>query len=258
VSFQVLAANRGEIALMSARVQQARLAAAADAGISLAIHGLAAEDRGVRWSIDGRSRRLEFNGVDLTVTVEDERSKAPLAIMSDAQSRALFAGAGATGDRLDALVAEFREWQSDPAAGVDMSGLKLPPSDGRPVRHGPFRTVGELAALQDMTPAIFARIEPVVTVFSEDSGPFEASHADPLAVAAMNGDTLESPDQIDEQAQAANQKADADLADDESLVGRTLTIRAVAQGRDGARAHKMEIVELTGDSARPYWVRYAE
>jgi general secretion pathway protein K len=258
VAFQVLAANQGGIALVAGRVQQARLSAAADAGISLALHGLSADDRGARWSIDGRPRRLEFDGVDLTVTVEDERGKAPLAGLSDGQARALFAGAGATGDQLDALVREFREWQTEDNTLPDPNASLLPPPAGPPVRHGPFRTVGELAGLKDMDSAIFARIAPVVTVFFENSGPFEASHAQPLAKAAMRGDDLANPDQLANEASINNQTPDEELAPDDRYIGRTLTIRVIARDEDGARTHRMEIVEMTGDKVQPYWVRYAE
>ncbi len=258
IAFEVLAADRGGIAIAAGRAEQARLAAAADAGISLAIHGLAADDRGVRWSIDGRPRRLEFDGVDLTVTVEDERGKAPLSGLNDAQARALFAGAGAAGDRLDALVAEFRDWQSDEAAAPDSYDSLLAPPPGPPVRHGPFRTVGELAALKDMDSVIFARIAPVVTVFFEDNGPFEPSHAQPLAQAAMSADSLENPDQIDNEQQIAGQRPDEELASDVDLTGRPLTIKVVAHGPGGARTHRMAIIEMTGDKAQPYWVRYVE
>jgi len=258
LAFQVLAADQGAIAMVTGRVRQARLTAAADAGVAMALHGLAAEDLGTRWSNDGRTRHLTFNDVDLAVTVEDERGKAPLSGLDNIQARALFSGAGAAGDQLDNLVAEFREWQNDPVAGGDLGGLNLPSSDGRAIRHGPFRTVGELAALQDMTPDIFARIAPVTTVFFEDTGGFSPGHAAPLAKAAMEADTLETPEQIDSEAQASDKRPEEELASEESLVGDTMTIRVVASDRTGARASRMEIVELTGDPAKPYWVRYVE
>src|SRR5580658_5734819 len=78
ISFEVLAADRGVISSVSARIEQARLAAAADAGMMMAIHGLGQEDASQRWAIDGKSRELVFRGVDLLVTVQDERGKAPL------------------------------------------------------------------------------------------------------------------------------------------------------------------------------------
>ena len=257
LALQVLAVGQGGVAVVDARLRQARLAAAADAGLALAIHGLGTEDRGQRWAIDGRSRSLAFDGMALTITVEDERGKAPLAQLNDGQARALFTGAGAAGQTLDRLVAEFRDWQSDPTVGDAAVTANLPPSDGRPIRHGPIVTVGELGALPDMTPQIFARVAPSVTVFFEDNGPFVAAHATALARAAMNGDTLVDPEQLDNQAAIDAQKPDETLAD-ESLVGRALTIRVVARDAGGDQTHRMEIVEFTGDKARPYWIRYVE
>ena len=258
VAFQILAADRGGLAIVAARMEQARLAAAADAGVMMAIHGLGAEDRGARWPIDGRSRQVQFDGFDLTVTVEDERGKAPMTQLDDAQARALFSGAGATGERLDALVAEFRDWQTEAESGAEAVTAHLRPSDGRPVRHGPFITVDELAALQDMTPGLFARIAPAVTVFFEDNGPFDAKHATALARATMNGDLSANPEQLDSQAEIDRQQPDEVIAGDDSLIGRTLTIRVVAKDRSGARTHRTEIVELTGDKAQPFWIRYVE
>jgi general secretion pathway protein K len=257
LAFQVLAAHQGAIAAVRAPIERAKLAAAADAGIALAIHGLAAEGPGGDWSDDGRVRTLQFDDIVLEVTVEDERGKAPLSSMTDGQARALFSGAGAAGDRLDALVAEFRDWVTDPATGAAPVVDHLPPSDGRPVRRGPMLTVGELAQLPDMTAAIYARVAPVVTVF-DDGGGFDAEHASPLAKAAEDGDTLETPDQIGNQPAAANQHADGQIADARALVGVPLTIRVVARDRSGGQGRRMEVIELTGDRARPYWVRYAE
>jgi general secretion pathway protein K len=257
MAYEVLAADRGVIAAVSGRMTQARLRAAADAGLAMAVHGLAADDVNARWSNDGRTRQLEFDGIDLTITVEDEHGKAPLSGMDDAQARALFAGAGATGEQLDHLVAEFRDWQSDPAAGVDMSGLIFPEPDGRPVRHGPFRTVDEMAALQDMTPQVFARVAPVTTAFFESTGGFDADHAQPLAKAAMSADDLQAPVTADADAEIANERPEEELQT-QSLIGDPLTIRVVAHDRSGARAERMEIVELTGDPANPWWVRFSQ
>jgi len=258
IALQILAADQGAIATVSSRVEQAKLAAAADAGISLAVHGLAAKDRFARWTLDGRPRRMTFGDTELTITLEDERGKAPVASLSDGQARALFAGAGASGEQLDALVAEFRFWQTDPAAGADALVAHLPPLDGRPIRQGPVRTIGELGQLPDMTPDIYAKIAPALTVFFEDTGPFETKHALPPARAAMDGDLLAEGGNPDAEPQTDQQQPELDIAPDDDLIGRTITVRVVARSRGGAQTHKMQIVELTGDKAQPYWVRYTE
>ncbi len=262
VAFEVLAADQGAVASVTGRARQARLAAAADAGLMIAVHDLATEDRTVRWSIDGRERHLDFDGVGLTVVVQDERGKAPLAGLNDVQSRALFQGAGASGERLDALVDEFRDWQAEevvttvegaPAAGAEGVAPGLQP------RHGHFRTVGELMALKDMDPALYARIAPAVTVFFEESGPFEPANAGPLAISAMSAFSAgESAEEIAAENTAVGQRPDEEIAPDDHLAGRTLTVSVVASDPAGDRTHRTAIVELTGDKTDPYWVRYVE
>jgi general secretion pathway protein K len=256
IAFQVLAADEGGIGAVGARIEQAKLSAAADAGIYFGIHALANADRGVRWSLDGRPHEIAFGGVDLTIVVEDERGKAPLQGLNDSQARALFAGAGASGDRLGALVAEFRDWQTE----EDTPESDAEAASETPVRHGQILTVGELAGLKDMDPTILARIAPAVTTFFEETGPFDANHASPLAIATMSAEIEESPDGTEPPAANAPLPAAAteELAADDNLQGHTVTVRVTARDHDAARTHRMAIIELTGDKQRPYWIRYVE
>ena len=279
ISFEVLAADRGVIASVSARVEQARLAAAADAGMMMAIHGLGQEDASQRWAIDGHSRQLVFRGIDLQVTVQDERGKAPLDGLNPAQARALFEGGGASGDQLDALVDELRDFQS----GDDDETVTPVPADAQglaaaPVRHGGFRVVGDLMSLKDMDADIYARVAPAVTVFFEESGPFEPTHANPLAAATMTATEDESPEEVQLEQSVDDERPEQTIVDD-NLIGRTLTISVIARGRSGVQTHRMAIVELTGSGSRdaagsgpnsnsnsnssgnttsPFWIRYVE
>ena len=258
VAFQALAAGQGSVAIVAARVEQTRLAAAADGGVDLAIQGLADRDRASRWSLSGRPHSIDFGDVNLTIVVADERGKAPLQGLNDEQARALFQGAGATGERLDALVTEFREWQSQDSDSEPHQGPPTAAELAFPVRHGQFETVGELAGLRDMDAALFAQIAPAVTTFFEEDGPFEPEHATPLAIAAMTAQGADSPEALANLGEIAKQAPDEEIAGEENLVGRTLTVQVVARARDGAQTHRMAIVELTGDKTRPYWIRYVE
>ncbi len=274
ISFEVLAADRGVIAAVSARVEQARLAAAADAGMMMAIHGIAQEDASQRWAIDGRGRALSFRGVDLVITIQDERGKAPLDGLNPAQSRALFHGAGASDDRLDALVDELRDFQSaDDDQTVASAPTEAQGLAAAPLRRGGFRTVGDLMVLKDMDANLYARLAPAVTVFFEESGPFERSHATPLAAATMRATENDSPE--DEQmAQSVEDERPTESIEDENMIGRSVTVNVIAHGPAGAQTHRMAIVELTGSGEAatragntasasgkvsvPYWIRYVE
>jgi hypothetical protein len=239
---------------VSARIGQAKLSAAADAGIYFAVHALANPDRGARWSLDARPHDLDFAGDELTIVLEDERGKAPLAGLNDSQARALFAGGGATGERLDALVTEFRNWQVEDEASENAPAA----APGQPVRHASFRTIGELIGLSDMDPTLLARIAPAVTTFFEETGPFTPEHATPLAVATMSADIEEAPNSDQQDALTPPPQVAEELAPDDNLQGHTVTVRVTARDHSGARTHRMAIVELTGDPQRPFWVRYVE
>jgi general secretion pathway protein K len=264
IAFQVLAADRGQIISVGARLERAKLDAAADAGMMLAIHALGDPDPSHRLPIDGRVREMDFEGVTLDVTVADERGKIPLDGINPSQSRALFIGAGASEDRVDALVDELRSFQTGDDdrqaddASTDQTPAELPYL--AQVRQGGFRTVGDLMALKDMDARLYERIAPAATVFFEESGPFVPANATTLAQKTMADDEDDS-DQgpqptIDSQqpAESADEQTPVDL----NLIGRTLTVRVVARDRRGERTHRMAIVELTGAPDIPYWYRYVE
>jgi general secretion pathway protein K len=263
IAFQVLAADRGHIVGVGARLEQAKLEAAADAGMMIAVHALGDTDPDRRWSIDGSLRRVDFNGTTLDVTVEDERGKVPLDGLNPDQSRAFFQGGGAKGERLDALVDELRSFQSGDdervAAAADALGDT---SFMAQIRQGGFRSVSDLMALKDMDGTLFARVAPVSTVFFEESGPFEPKNASSLARATMTSE--DDPSNQSDQQNAADSQQPNEDADDEpppldvNLIGRTLTVRVVAYDRRGARTHRTAIIELTGAAEEPYWIRYAE
>jgi hypothetical protein len=160
-------------------------------------------------------------------------------------------------------VTEFREWQTQ-------DELTHPPGEpppARAIRHGPFLTVGELSGLKDMDPALLARIAPSVTVFFEESGAFEPTHASALAKAAMSADEVSQGSTTDSDsdtfaasaaAEAAAARPDLDIVPEEALIGRTLTVRVTASARTGERLQRAAIIELTGDSHTPYFIRYVE
>ncbi len=260
IAFQVLAAGRGQIAGVGARVEQAKLQAAADAGMMIAIHALGDPDPTRHGPLDGTFRRGDFDGTALAISVQDERGKVPLDGVNATQSRALFENAGASGPRVDALVAELTDFQfGDEDSDSDTPAAPVAPGPYGTVRHGGFRTVGDLMALKDMDVALFERIAPAVTVFFEESGPFQPNNAGALARSTMTAEEQSTPDLFARENADADQSGDAPPPpEDLDVIGRTLTVQVVAVDRRGARAHRMAIVELTGDSRQPYWVRYQE
>ena len=173
LAYAVLAADRGALDDLRAQYAQARLDAAAEAGLAKAIEGLASADPQRRWPIDGRLSKLVFEGTQLTIRIEDERGKVPMTDLTDEQVRRLFFGAGARGAQLDTLTDSFLDWVDEDddrrphgAEAPDYLAQGVHPRNGAPL------TIEELARLNGMTPEIFERIRPVLTTHFGQSGAF--------------------------------------------------------------------------------------
>ncbi len=247
-------ASRGFTAGAAAGIEQARLGAAADAGTMMAIHGLAQPSER-RWPIDGRRRALSFDGIDLSVAVEDERGKIPLNQITDEQVRTMFEALGLDGAELDIAVDSFLDWRDDDDE-VRPSGAEAPwyAALGRKARNGSLRTIDELVLIRGITPAIAERLRPIATVYSNERDGFDERYADPLALAAMDGSGVDTPAVIQRARERAGERPAIELGADETLVGRPLLIRVEARAGDAA-TRRATVIELTGSSARPYVVR---
>jgi len=256
IALEVLAGARGWDAEAAAEIQHARLDAAAQAGVAAAVHGLGAEFAADRWGIDGRPRRMDFNGVSLTIYVEDERGKIPINELNEDQVRTLFSAAGVDGDRLDTLVDSFEDWTSaDEQVSPHGAGAAYYQPYGIKPRNGKLATVDELIHIRGMDEALFSRIAPSLTVNFGQSGGFSPETAQPFAIKVMVGNGEDTPEVIEREREAEGERTAIDETADESLIGRTLTIRVVATDGAHGRLERSQIVELTGDPVQPYWIR---
>lgn len=256
LALQMLTASRGNVALASAEIEKARLTAAANAGVAAAIAGLSDADPANRWSIDGRRHAMTFNNVALSITIEDERGKVPINLLGEDQVRTMFEVAGVSGERLDTLVDSFEDWiddDDDPrphgaeAAYYAQFGIKP--------RNGSLRTPDELLLIKGMDQSLYAKLAPAITVFFGESGGFSAGTAQPLAIAVMQEGGLNSPAYIERQRELAGERPALDM-EDVPLNGRILTVRVLASDGMGGRFERSTVVELTGNSRKPYWIRW--
>ncbi len=246
---QVVSTSRSAVQSANAEVVRAKLEAAADAGLAMALDGLSSEDPVARWDIDGRSRRENFEGADLTITVEDERGKVPINLITPAQARSLFEHLGAEPSELDGLVEAFLDAR-DPSRTVrtpSANAAVAPPEQG-------FATISDLAQVPGVTPAMFAAMAPSVTVSADDAA-FDSRTATPLALEVMGGAGTSPATVIERQRELAGERTALDITPPINLVGRALTIRVRAEAGQDGRFDVASIVELTGRPERPYLIR---
>ena len=203
-----------------------------EAAINRTILALMDQRPASQLAIDGTSRLLRFDGEQVRVWVQDESGRININFADRDTLQSLFASAGtdrdAAGALADRLVARRNQ---DPAS---------------PVVKIPFRTTDELLAVPGMSPALYARILPLITVFGHN-GTVNTQAAPRAVLLALPGATENSvADILRDRALPSSTRASANTAD--GIYAITAEARV-----DGARTIRVAVVQFTGDPAKPYW-----
>jgi general secretion pathway protein K len=250
----LLTAGRANVAEVTAGAARARAGAAADAGLMLAIHGLAASNLAGRWSIDGRPRLIQFGDQQLTITIAEENGKIPISDVDIADLRRLFAAVGVTGPRQSALVDATADWVDEDddrrrfgAEAPDYAALGFRPANGS------IRSVDELIRIRGMDRVVLERLRPGLTVWFGKRGGFNPANAQPLALAALGGGDETAV--IQRQRELAGQRVAIDLSAAAPLEGRPLEVTVAVAAPDGSRITRRTIIELTGNRRNPWVIR---
>lgn len=237
----------------------ARAGADLDAAVVRAVLGISDLRPGQRWRSDGTPRVIAYDGLRIRVSVQDELGRIDLNAASASTIRTLLSGNGLSSDDASALADRIADWRS-PAGPVSLQGAT--DADYRAAglayvpRHAAYQTVDEARLVLGMTPALFARIRPALTVYTKRPS-FDPSLAPREALVVLYPD---DPGKIDEILRARSgdigltQPGNAPGAAAPLIVpfGRAYEITAeLAIGRRTFR--RSAVVELTGDGKRPYF-----
>lgn len=255
LALTMIEATRGSTRSARAELDRAQLSAAADAGIVLAVQGLAQANAARRWQADGQLREVEFAGAILEIRIEDETGKVPLNKINDDQAEALFAAFGLQGAELEEARDAFLDWRD----GDDEPRLRgRERADyveaGVQPRDGPLRSNGELAAIPAIGPELAARMDPFVTVFAPNSASFDDLYASPLARRVMTEQVFEDSFQGVPVVEGGLDADETGRVND-GVTSRPLRIMVRARNASGSAARRNVVIELTGSPARPYVVR---
>lgn len=250
--------TRGGTVMAGAERDRAEANAAADAGLALALSGLAERGPTGAWPIDGRVRNERFGQARLSIRVEDERGKLPINLLDETQVRRMLERAGLSGERLATATDSLNDWLDEDderrPSGAERAWYA---ARGIAPRNGPLVSIDELAAIRGFDPALVKRLQPIVTLHW-NKGPFEPRHASLDAIAVMSADGEDPVAQIERARELAGQVTALSFEVEGGLVGRPLLVTADASLPGGAHATRRALVELTGGSARPYVVREVE
>jgi general secretion pathway protein K len=232
---QIIAAGRSDTQLADNLKQEAVLEAAADGALqNVTFLILAAKDP--RFQTFGAVSEMRVGETPVLVRVENESDRINLNTASRVLLRSLIVEVGSAPSLADRLAATILDWRS-PGAGARPNGAKASDYRSAGRNYGPpgtpFQSVDELDDVLGMTPELFARMAPHLTVLTD--GDPDMSTRDPVVARALTDVAGVADD-----SGAAPQNADP-----------LLRITVTAIGRGAARYSLVAVVSGDFQNATP-------
>jgi general secretion pathway protein K len=232
---QLVSAARTDTQLATNLKQDAVLQAAADGAVQQVMFAMqAAHDPAFRPG--GREIELRIGQTAVLARIESETDRINLNTASPALLRALLIETGSPAAQADLLVATILDWRTA-GASPRQRGAKAPDYRAAGLGYGPpgapFESVDELADVLGMTRALFDRLAPHLTVFT-DGDPDLTTH-DPVVARALTDAAGES-----DTTSVAQQSAED-----------VMRISVTAIGRDGARYAEMVVTSAEVQDGPP-------
>ncbi|WP_448229612.1 general secretion pathway protein GspK [Pseudoxanthomonas mexicana] len=179
-ALQARVGSRGAIAQEIAR-----------AGMEYALVRVADRNPETHWQPNGRAYAWRFDGHDVQVRIIDETGKVDLNQADVPLLSRLMQALGEPPDASDALAAAIVDWRDADDLGQPVGGAEDGDyaAAGRPygAKDAPFETIAELEQVLGMTPDLYARLEPFLTLYSGRGQP-DATYAQGPVLVAMGMD----------------------------------------------------------------------
>lgn len=238
-------------------VQATQAQAAAEAGVRLAMLGLAHPDPEQRWQPGAGTRTVEWGDARLRITVTLESGRVDINNAPPALLQGVLSAAGIeAADRRDAVVGQILEWRGasvEPGGGAadyTRLGLEYGP------RGAPFQAVEELLLLPGIGAAEYRRLESLVTVHSGSAGVDPDQAAGEVVQALPGVDPAQLEGWLDQRARArAAGESPPPLAARHVVSGGTdvHTVRSSAEMPSGARFGVQAVmVESDAEAPEPF------
>ena len=213
---------------------------AAESGIELAALRLGAQDPAQQWQGDDSAYEYGFEGWQVKVRIQDEAGKVDINAASPNVVTGLLEALGEDPAGAERLAAAINDWHDDDSLLSAGGGAEDPQYAAEDLPYGakdrPFEVISELRLVLGMTPALYQKLEPYVTVYSGRNSP-DPSCAPILVLRAMG---LDAARLAEIQAQRST-SVPGTLAVPGS---GTYSISSEAVRQDGARAALHAVVRL--------------
>jgi general secretion pathway protein K len=232
---RIVAAGRTDTQLATNLKQDAVLRAAADGAIANAVfHVLAARDS--KLAPDGVTREVRIGQTPVLVRIENESDRINLNTASAVLLRTLILEMGVAPALADRVAGAILDWRTS-GENSRPNGAKATEYRAAGLAYGPpgapFQSVGELADVLGMTPQLFERLAPHLTVMTD--GDPDMSTRDPVVARALTD---------------AGGVAD-DVIGGQQTADEVLRITVIAMGFDAARYAVVAVVSANLQNASP-------
>ena len=188
VSFGMSA--RGGIKLVGNEISSAKELALLDAGIELAAARLALSDPEDRWLADGKAHHINFAGAELNIRVYDPSRRIDINKSDGALLNGLLRQFVDDKGLADKITGQILDWRRDRKIGPGGGTGGVQP--GRPrssegANGSRFIDVTEVQYVAGVTPSLYQRLRPFLTVHSDDGriNPLSARRQVLLAIPSM-------------------------------------------------------------------------
>ena len=222
---------------------------AAEAAVNRVVLSLLDPRPEMQWRSDGVPRDFDFAGTRMRIWVQDELGRIDLNNADGSLLIGLFQSVGLDALAAGALVDKILDWR-DSSSLKRLNGAKDPEyrAAGFPYRprNGPFQHVDELLLVMGMTPELFARVEPALTVYSGRPS-VDPRVATPEALRALP--TMDAQKVAALVAARSAQPTVAAL----SPIGRAFAIRIDVE-RAAGRQRREAVVRLTDHPSQIFWL----
>jgi general secretion pathway protein K len=231
-------------------VEAARLEAVIDAAIVRAVLGILDPRAERRWPVDGTPRDFTFESQRMQIAIQDELGRIDLNQADHALIAALFRSLGLSINEATDLADEVIDWRTTGPRTTSVPVETETGAAGLPYlpRKGPFQSVDELRLLKGMTPDLYRRAKPALTVYSGHPFP-DPQFAPAQVLGALPGQTRETAAAV----RAAHGIHATTIPLGVALGGRAFSIRVEIAQPEGTLTREVAI-RLTDDPSRPYWL----
>ena len=215
----------------------------ARAGVEYALARIADTDPASHWLPDGRLYRWNFAGSRVELDIVDETGKVDLNQADVALLSALIKTVGGDSAPAAQLAAAIVDWRDPDPLTQPEGGAEDPDYAAAGLPYGakdaPFETVAEVEQVLGMTPQIYARLEPSLTLYSGRVQP-DPNYAPAPVLVALG---------LDPAAWLARRRPAESAIGDSQLLGAgsgTYSIESRATLKEGRRAILRTVVRAGG------------